>query len=428
MSKIVRTTDTEYKIITAAGGNITLDTTNASSDGTGRVIVRGDLEVQGNTTQVESRVVTIQDNIIILSKGNDGELPATLDRPYSSGIEIERLGSGNARWVYDDSYSWNLGGQAGRGVWLGELGNIGSATILPLLTDKLLSGGNDLVVSLGSSSLRIDDTQNYEEKVWRYENGQITPDPITNSVFREDNVIPNAKAVRDFVDFRSTNIEVAAVGTDDTNIIVNDKNNVILSILETGSSTTLGFAKNHGFSVGDTITIQDVTSVPIDPNINAINGVFTVTDVPNGTSLTINLSSTGGDTDAYVQNSGRTVDIETDIRVTVNGTNILNIFDNRVELSGLKIVGNEIINLNNDEDILINASGNGSVKIKDILEITKTPGENDPTIDPLAPSDGVKVYSKTQGPGGTGVYFVNEDSVQGEFISKNRALIYGMLF
>jgi len=264
--------------------------------------------------------------------------------------------------------------------------------------------------------------------VWRYENGQITPDPITNSVFREDNVIPNAKAVRDFVDFRSTNIEVAAVGTDDTNIIVNDKNNVILSILETGSSTTLGFAKNHGFSVGDTITIQDVTSVPIDPNINAINGVFTVTDVPNGTSLTINLSSTGGDTDAYVQNSGRTVDIETDIRVTVNGTNILNIFDNRVELSGLKIVGNEIINLNNDEDILINASGNGSVKIKDILEITKTPGENDPTIDPLAPSDGVKVYSKTQGPGGTGVYFVNEDSVQGEFISKNRALIYGMLF
>ena len=428
MSKIVRTTDTDYKIITAAGGNITLDTTNASSDGTGRVIVRGDLEVQGNTTQVDSQILTIDDNIIVLSKGNEGELSATLDRPYSSGIEIERLGSGNARWVYDDSYSWNLGGQAGRGVWLGELGNIGTASILPLLTDKLLSGGNDLIFSLGSSSLKIDDTQAYEEQVWRYENGQITPDPITNSVFLEDNVIPNAKAVRDFVDFRSTNIEVASLGTDNTNIFANDKNNIILTILETGSDTTLGFARSHGFSVGDTITIQGVASTPVDPNINNINGIHTVTDVPNATSLSIDLSTTGGDVDAYVQNSGRTVDDETNISVTVDGTNVVNIFDNRVELAGLQIVNNEIINLNSDEDILLNAAGSGSVKIKDILEITKTPGDDDPVTNPAAPNDGVKVYSKQQGPGGTGTYFVNEDGVSGEFISKNRALIYGMLF
>lgn len=427
MSKIVRTTDDNYKIITSAGGNITLDTTNSSSVTTGKVIIRGDLEVLGDSTRVDSTTLAIEDNIIVLSKTNTGTLPASLDRPYSSGIEIAR-GGNNARWVYDDSYSWSLDSNTGQGVWLGELGPIGSATLLPILTDKLLSNGNDLILGLGSSSLKIEDTQNYEENVWRYENGQITPDPLTNSVFLEDNIIPNAKAVRDFVDFRNTNIEVASIGSDDTTINVFDKNNSILSILSTGSNTSIGFARNHGFEVGDTINIQGVTSSPVDANINNINGIHTVIDKPNATSLTIDLSTTGGNVASYIPNSGRTVDDESKIQLTVSNVNVATIFDNRIELAGLQIINNEIINLNSDEDILLNASGSGSVVIKDILEITKTPGDDDLTVDPSAPNDGVKIYSKTQGPGGTGVYFVNEDTVQGELISKNRALIYGMLF
>jgi hypothetical protein len=42
--------------------------------------------------------------------------------------------------------------------------------------------------------------------------------------------------------------------------------------------------------------------------------------------------------------------------------------------------------------------------------------------------DGIKIYSKTSGTGNTGLYFVNENEYQDEIISKNRALLYGMLF
>lgn len=431
MAKIVRTTDTNYKIITAANGIITLDTTNASSDGTGTVVVLGDLEVKGATITVDSTRLEVQDNIILLSEGNDGILPASLDRPYSSGIEIDRGSIGNVRWVYDDSLTWDFNGVTGNGAWLGEQGNIGAASILPIYTDKMLSGGNDLVFALGGSSLKVVDTSAYEENVWRYENGLITPDPVTNSVFLEDNIIPNAKAVRDFVDFRSTTIEIAALGTDDTRIVASDKNNIILNIIAVGSSTTLGFSRNHGFEVGDSITITGVTSSPVDALIDGLNGTYQVTDVPNSTSLQINANTTGANDASYISLSGRTIDAEPVITVDVSNTRAMSIFDNRVELAGLQIVDNEIINLVSDSDIKLNAAGSGSVVIKDILEITKTPGDDDVTVDPigpLAPVDGVKIYSKQQGPGGTGVYFVNEDSTNGELISKNRALLYGMLF
>ena len=68
MAKIVRTTDTNYKIITAANGIITLDTTNASSDGTGTVVVLGDLEVKGATITVVGLPVTLHDLDVELKK------------------------------------------------------------------------------------------------------------------------------------------------------------------------------------------------------------------------------------------------------------------------------------------------------------------------------------------------------------------------
>ncbi len=71
MSKIIRTTDLDYRIITGQNGVITLDTTNATGDGSGKVVVKGDLELKGNTTEVSSTITTIDDNIIVLSANND---------------------------------------------------------------------------------------------------------------------------------------------------------------------------------------------------------------------------------------------------------------------------------------------------------------------------------------------------------------------
>ena len=44
------------------------------------------------------------------------------------------------------------------------------------------------------------------------------------------------------------------------------------------------------------------------------------------------------------------------------------------------------------------------------------------------PDSGIKLFSTTEGTGDTGLYFVNKSNTTGEMISKNRALLYGMLF
>jgi hypothetical protein len=77
---------------------------------------------------------------------------------------------------------------------------------------------------------------------------------------------------------------------------------------------------------------------------------------------------------------------------------------------------------------VLSAPGIGTVKIKDTLELTKTPGDDEGLLDPLLPPEGIKLYSKEPGTGKTGLYFVNEENYRDEVISKNRALLYGMLF
>ena len=89
---------------------------------------------------------------------------------------------------------------------------------------------------------------------------------------------------------------------------------------------------------------------------------------------------------------------------------------------------NEISTVISNDDLSLSAPGTGSVKIKDILEITETPSDDDALVDPTAPLEGVKIYSKTEDKGGTGIYFVNKSNTADEIISKNRALIFSMLF
>jgi hypothetical protein len=55
MSKVLRITDGDYRVIVDNGvsGKIILDTTSGSATPRGTVVVTGDLEVKGTTTTVE---------------------------------------------------------------------------------------------------------------------------------------------------------------------------------------------------------------------------------------------------------------------------------------------------------------------------------------------------------------------------------------
>ena len=56
----------------------------------------------------------------------------------------------------------------------------------------------------------------------------------------------------------------------------------------------------------------------------------------------------------------------------------------------------------------VEAPGIGSVKVNDNLHITETPGPDDAVTDPAAPLEGIKLYSKTEATGNTGLFFVNK--------------------
>lgn len=428
MAKVLRITDNDYRIIVGNGGTIYLDTTGAQYDGSGKVVIRGDLEVKGDTTTVESTITTVADNILVLSAGNtNAGLPASLDRPYSSGIEIERGTLANSRWVYDDSITWTLGGTSGIGTWVATQGDIGSEQRLPLATPGIVAGGT-LYVSTGNGIISVTGTNDYELKIWNYDSGVITPDPITGLIVQDDDNIPNAKAVKDLIDYSLATVEIDRIVEDDTSIVISDKNNVILAIDSIGSQTIIQTANSHGFEIGDSITISGVSTSPFDPIVEGINGTWTVVDVPSPDRIQFNRSTTGGSAGSYITNSGSTISTDSKITVTVEGSVISNFYLNRIELADVQILGNEISTYNSNDSLVLNAPGTGTIKIKDTLELTKTPGDDEGTVNPLAPVEGIKVYSKTPGNGKSGLYFVNENNYQDELISKNRALLYGMLF
>jgi hypothetical protein len=289
-----------------------------------------------------------------------------------------------------------------------------------------------LYIDTNDGVITVSGTNNYENKIWNYVDGAITPDPITNQITQDDDYIPNAKAVKDLVDFTVETISIDKIEEDNSSIEIIDKNNTIASILEVGSRTIISTQNSHGYAINDTIVINGIQSVPNDAIIQSLNNVglssWTVTGIPSSNSIEINANTLGGNKSFYITNSGRTISSESGINVIVESSNIANFYNNRVNLADIEFQGTEIFTASSNDDLILNANGSGSVKIKDTLELTKTPGDDDILVDPNAPTDGIKIYSKTQGSGKTGLYFVNENDYQDEIISKNRALLYSIIF
>jgi hypothetical protein len=78
-------------------------------------------------------------------------------------------------------------------------------------------------------------------------------------------------------------------------------------------------------------------------------------------------------------------------------------------------------------DLTLNSASGGSVKIgSDInpsnLRVILS------TDDPSQESNSVKIYTKTENYGGSGIYFVNNQATRDELVSRRKALAYSMIF
>jgi hypothetical protein len=310
MSKIVKVSQSDYRLKVKDSGTITLDT----GLDVGLVVITGDLLVKGNTTTIDTANLQVEDNIILLNKGEGGAGVTE----GTAGIQIDRGSVEDAQFLWDETIDkWVL-------VYA-ETNNLIGIKLDNISTDPTTNLNFDM--QSGGGTLRIVNSTGYEARV---------TDP---------NDIPNRKFITDYV-------------------------------LASG-----------GLALTDKIFFPLVGHVP-------------------------------GEEDTLIQL------FETNIQFSVKSGGTLN---QRAQITaqGLTIddvnIFNDTIQNTGSDDLVLTAATN-HVRIDAILNL------DDQTVDPAATGGVSRIYSKsTGGPGKTGLFFTNNTTTD-ELVSKNRALLFSMLF
>jgi hypothetical protein len=131
-----------------------------------------------------------------------------------------------------------------------------------------------------------------------------------------------------------------------------------------------------------------------------------------------------------------TTGLPSKIKIDIDGNEKVEIYEDYVDIYGLRIEelpnrGMEIkTNQTSGNDLILGAMGTGQVVIEDNFRIQRIGHEGDQTApdDIPVPIEGVTVFANTSNAGATGLYFVNENEQRDELISRNRALLYSMIF
>ena len=366
----------DYNIRAGDGAKITLDTGPAVSGGSVRVT--GNLVVEGDTFNISTTNLTIEDNIISL---NTGEVGPGVSLIYS-GIEIERGNTSavtpqnNASFLYDESTdSWILAHGSAPGPFNFDASSL---RLKQILTNSTTDDGDLTLIGTGTGLVKVFGTTTYEAQILAREAA------VPGSV---DDVLPNKKYVDDAI-LNNPTFQIVAPQSQDTRVIITDKE--------------------------------------ITPNIAATPGSLAY-------FTTVTPHSTYG---------------ESAVSVIVDNALVGQFYSNRLEVGDLEIGGgverNEITSKAGitSENIVIRTQGTGKVVLNYALQLERigTSGETPPLGAPFTPSTpayvsgSTLIYSSSAGVGSTGLYFVNDtldaasNPGSGELISKNKALLFSMLF
>lgn len=267
---------------------------------------------------------------------------------------------------------------------------------------ELNSGETSGSVTLGSSGLKIDRT--YEgstppvgqgDVFWAYHDD--TPDPINGRGLwraRHDG--------GDFVGIATNHISTS--GTDLTLI------NAVSGVVTVGTSSAYESR------------VTDPNHMPnkkyVDDSI--VNAFATVLLPQIGDGIL--------DVSGVVVSDNETSGVDSVINFSIDGNIISSVFADRWEFDEIRIAGTVIETLSSNEDLVLRAPGTGNIRIDDTVHINSVPGDDDIILEPPAPTDGAKIYVSDQYTGKSGIYFVNQNNNRDELVSKNRALLFGMLF
>jgi hypothetical protein len=199
MSKIIKVSDDDYRIVVESGGTITLDT----GSNAGGVVVTGNLSILGAVFDITTENTVIRDNIILL---NGGEVGPGVTRDQQSGIEIDRgFGTPNAQFLFNEtitrpqSFLTQINAQ---GAFVLKTDSNG---LLPLRTNHINTNGQNLyLINQGNGIISVEGTNDYETRI-------LLDDHIPNKKYVDDaivNGIGNVE-VNNIVD-GSSNLTIAA--------------------------------------------------------------------------------------------------------------------------------------------------------------------------------------------------------------------------
>ena len=148
--------------------------------------------------------------------------------------------------------------------------------------------------------------------------------------------------------------------------------------------------------------------------------------------ITPDISTTAGSLAYFTAQTGFPNIGESKVSIIVDNNLVGQFFNNRLEISDLEIGGgldsNEITTKNGitNLNIFVRTQGTGKLQTNYALQLEKI------GVTPAYVSNNILVYGDTPGVGTSGVWFVNDSAEaakqNGELISKNRALVFSMLF
>ena len=201
-------------------------------------------------------------------------------------------------------------------------------------------------------------------------------------------------------------------------------------LLDAGTSTigvspTVDYEQKVFTYSGATLTGYDAAKADVIPNTQA------VVDYVAYNFANVFLSQIGdGDVTkssiviADFENSGA----DSVITFAIDGNTVSQLYADRWEFDDLRFTGSVIDTLSSNEDLVLKSSGTGSIRIDDTLHLNRVPSDDDASMAPTAPSDGTKIYVANEYTGKSGIFFANDQGSRDELVSKNRALLFGMLF
>lgn len=295
MSQVLQTNG-NYTIKTSLNGDIILNTGPA----VGRVIITGDLVVQGDTTDVNVADLFVEDNVITLNTGETGN---GVTKGYA-GIEVDRGTEDNASFVYNESSdAWQIvRGQNGTysftesNLKLRQLHFVdatGGDPIAPELT----------IVNAGLGALRLSGRTEYEDYV-------VNDNDVPNKKYVDRRIIenPTYQIVRD-----NSRVTVQDLQDPDDPLLLESRvvtvvdNNVLLTVYNNRVEIqNLEFSTNKIENPGTNENIRLVTNgtgkVEFDYAIQYNHAIGTPAMVPNTTLVYGQAPSPDGGSGVYYVN------------------------------------------------------------------------------------------------------------------------------